>query len=140
MDTRIAALLCLCFSGTVYAQETILPGLYQLTITTEMQMGDMQMPGQRIEEQHCLTAEDVANGPPVPEPGDAACETTEYEFGAGKFRMAMTCRMPEGEGQMTGTGTYSDERYEMENHFKMRAQGLDMQMRSKAIGERLRDC
>lgn len=141
MDLRPYLLVGFFAASIAHAEDTIMPGLYDLTVNTEMKMGDMSMPGRSMNEQHCLTAEDVAKGPPVPEPGDdAECEVTQYELSGGSFTMAMSCTMDGGSGQMVGSGTYTKDSYEMNNVFKMKAQGMEVEMRSKAVGKRLKAC
>ena len=103
-------------------------------------MGDMEMPSRSSAEKDCITAEDVANGPPLPEPDEADCEIIKYEFGGGELDMEMVCQIQGGEGRMVGTGSYTDDTYEMNNQFKMKAQGMQMEMNSVATGRRIGDC
>ena len=140
MHPRNLLPLLFIFSTGALADDTITPGLYKSTIQTEMSMGDMQMPGRTMEQQECITAEDIAKGPPMAEPEDGDCEMVEYEFGGGDISMEMVCRMQGGEGRMVGTGTYTSDSFNMVNEFDMEAQGMKMKMRSTVNGKRVRDC
>ena len=124
----------------VSASDTITPGLYKSTIRMEMTMGTMKMPERTMEREECITAEDVASGPPIPEPDEADCEVLKYEFGGGKIAMEMSCSMQGGQGRMVGTGTYTANSFEMQNHFKMQAAGVQMEMKSFVTAHRVKDC
>ncbi|NKB98333.1 MAG: DUF3617 family protein [Pseudomonadales bacterium] len=140
MDMRFLVTLTLLVPGFGMAAETILPGLYETTVNTEIKMGAMELPPNTARQTTCITAEDVANGPPVPQPGDADCDVQKYEFGNGKLNMEMVCSMQGGEGRMIGTGSYTNDSYEMNNLFKMKTQGMEMEMKSVAQGRRIKDC
>ena len=137
---RYIILVCCLIPGLVWASDTIEPGLYETTVTTKMKMGDMQMPARTITQTNCITAEDAANGPPLPEPDDAECEVIKYEFGSGELDMEMVCQIQGGQGRMVGSGSYSDDTYEMNNRFSMNAQGMQMELQSVAAGHRVSDC
>ena len=132
--------LTLLLPVAAMAADTIQPGRYETTVSTEMKMGSMQMPARSSQQSSCITEEQVANGPPLPDPENADCEVVEYEFADGELAMEMVCRMEGGEGRMVGTGTYTSDSYEMNNQFKMEVQGMVMEMNSIAKGQRVGDC
>ena len=137
----IGAVMVLSLPVIGLANETILPGLYKTTVTSKVKMGGMEMNAPTAEQEDCITEEDVASGPPIPESGDDMdCEVHEYEYGSGRLSLEMTCRMQGGEGRMVGTGSYTKDTYQMTNQFKMKAQGMDMEVNSEVKGVRLGDC
>lgn len=140
MDIRFLVTLALLVPSIGITAETILPGLYETTVNTEVKMGTMVLPPNTARQTTCITAEDVANGPPLPKPDDADCEVQKYDIGNGKLNMELVCSMQGGEGRMIGTGSYTNDSYEMNNLFKMKTQGMEMEMKSVAQGRRIKDC
>ena len=141
MQRRYLLLLSMMVAATVDAADTISPGLYRNTAEITMKMGNMQMPPNTTRNEQCITPEDAAKGPPVPEPEDGAeCELRSYEFGGGKIAMEMACTMQGGEGVMIGTGSYTDDSFNMVNNFKMKAQGIQMEVNTTITAQRVGDC
>ena len=124
------------------AEDTLTPGLYQTNVKVEAKMGDMQLPTRDRQQKDCITAEDIANGPPVAMPDDSSseCQVQEYEMGGGQFSMRMSCTVQGGEGTMVGSGTYTDDSFEMTNEMNVSMQGINMRMTSKSTGKRIGSC
>ena len=124
----------------VSASDTIMPGLYKSTVITEMAMGAMKMPARTTERQECITAEDVANGPPMPSPDEADCDVVKYEVRGGKIAMEMNCTIEGGEGRMIGTGSYTSSAFEMQYSIKVKAAGVQMEIKSALTAQKVKDC
>ena len=121
---RYISALVVTLGGVVnaVADTSLTPGLYETRVEATTKMGDMQLPPNIQTSSNCITAEDIANGPPDMLPDDGqSCETLKYEFGDGKIEMEMVCQIQGGEGRMVGTGTYTSDSFQMQNKMKMSA-------------------
>lgn len=118
------------------------PGLYQVTVQVNTQMGALKMPGEQDVSEECITAEDVASGPfdALPEDLQKDCETLKSEVANGQINMELKCNIMGGEGTLIGTGSYSTAAFNMKAEMKLEVQGMSMQMSADSSATRIGDC
>ena len=123
--------LLLSFASTVFAAETMKPGLWEITASIEMPGIPFQPPAQTM--QHCYTDEDV-KGEPVP--ANENCQITNLKTSGNKVTWQLECK-----GDMAGKGQgeivfQGDSAYE--GKATIEAQGMTMNTKYK--GRRLGEC
>ena len=64
----------------------------------------------------------------------------KYALSSGELEMEMVCQIQGGQGRMVGTGSYSDDTYEMNNRFSMNTQGMQMELNSVVDGRMVSNC
>ena len=114
------------------------PGLWEVTMTSTMEMEGMQMAMPPVTRRHCVTAEDLV--PKAGNPGQE-CRIDDQQTGGNTVSWRMSCDTPQG--PMTGKGemTYSGDTYS--GTFVMNMPGGDGRpgtMKQTLKGRRVGDC
>lgn len=120
------------------AQNTMQPGLWEITTEVDMPGMPMKLPPQTI--RHCYTAADLANSEnTVPQSGDGNCQVKNYRIEANTASWEIECS---GEGAMRGKAsmTFSPNSYTGRMDAVMHSPGGNMEMNNHWRARRIGDC
>jgi hypothetical protein len=145
----VAAIAVIAFLPAVAAAAIdIAPGKWASSGTVT----DVEMPGlppeavammkrRPISHSFCLTAEQAAKDPrKLFTETSGKCNYRKFDMSGGKLSAVMQCLGPQGDMQMTMTGTYTASSYATTNVMVMAGPGGRMRMTSKVTGKRTGDC
>lgn len=91
--------------------------------------------------EHCLTAEEVEKPEEVLARDNGECRYERFQMSGGKIDAVMKCKPAnQPEMQVSLSGDYQPERYEVAAEMKMEQQGKPLTMRLKSLSERIGEC
>lgn len=91
--------------------------------------------------EHCLTPEQVEKPEEVLAQDNGECRYERFSMSGGKIDAVMKCKPAnQPEVQISLSGDYQPERYEVAAEMKMEQQGKMLTMRLKSLSERIGEC
>lgn len=131
-------LLAFC-TTTVQASPNMTPGLWEITMKSEIQgmPGGMGMPATTMTQ--CVKPADVQDSKRTVPQQDPKCEMKDYKLQGNTASWRFECKGPEA---MSGAGsmTYSGNSYSGTTKMSMKQQGRVINMTQTYSGKRLGDC
>ena len=140
MNKLLPATCLLAFCATtVQASPNMAPGLWEITVKSEIQgmPGGMGMPATTMTP--CVKPVDVQDGKRTVPQQDPKCEMKDYKMQGNTASWRFECKGPEA---MSGSGsmTYSGNSYSGSTKMSMKQQGRVINMTQSYSGKRLGDC
>ena len=140
MNKQLPAFCLLAFCATTtQASPNMTPGLWEITVKSEIQgmTGGMGMPATTMTQ--CVRPADVQDGKRTVPQQDPKCEMKDYKLQGNTARWRFECKGPEA---MSGSGsmTYSGNSYSGSTKMSMKQQGRVINMTQSYSGKRLGDC
>ena len=139
MKPLLTVLLAL-LSVTALAADLPQPGLYK--VTAKISSEQMPIGGTHASEE-CLKENQFLQDPEAwmsEQPGQD-CEVVEYDVADGKIKMVLSCTITQGgKASIVGTGTYTNNSFQMNNKMIMNASGMDMEINTAISGEHQGGC
>lgn len=117
------------------------PGYYEVTTVTSF--SDGTLPDTTVTTQNCLTQEDLDSDPAsvfASLPEGKSCDVGKFLMKDGQISMRISCEAPEGNMNMTVTGTYEKHIYQMLSDVVIKVGEQQVTMRSDINGKRVGDC
>ncbi len=143
---RIGLAMSLGISASTAAAQTVRPGLWETSITTdavEMAGGPpglaAMMRGKTIRTKNCITPEQAARGPQDMLKSDKSCRFTRYAMAGGRLASEMTCNQRGMKMVATSSGTFSPTAFAMKGRTVMTGE-MAMTVASTITGRRLGAC
>ncbi len=131
-------LLVFC-AATTQASPNMTPGLWEITVKSEIQgmPGGMGMPATTMTQ--CVKPADVQDGKRTVPQQDPKCEMKDYKLQGSTASWRFECKGPEA---MSGSGSmsYSGNSYSGTTKMSMKQQGRVINMTQSYSGKRLGDC
>ncbi|MGA7799475.1 MAG: DUF3617 family protein [Gammaproteobacteria bacterium] len=131
-----ASLLFATFSATARAGLDVEPGMWEVTVKTEM--AGMPMPIPPTTHRYCLTPKDLVPNDP-PQPGQS-CQVVDRKISGSKVTWRVECNNNGHKSSGTGEINYGRTRYEGHMTFHMNADGQAMDMNQTMEGHRIGAC
>lgn len=125
------------FIGNAFAGSNINPGLWEITIETEM-VGTPEMPDMNIPPQthtQCLSKEDLV---PQSEEASNECKITDVRVSDDTVSWKIVCSGKNGSMEGEGVITYMGD--SLKGVMNMVISGADMKIRNKMKGHRIGEC
>ena len=140
MNKQLPAFCLLAFCATTtQASPNMTPGLWEITVKSEIQgmPGGMGMPATTMTQ--CVKPADVQDGKRTVPQQDPKCEMKDYKLQGNTASWRFECKGPEA---MSGSGsmTYSGNSYSGSTKMSMKQQGRVINMTQSYSGKRLGDC
>lgn len=137
LRVMLLSVLAASASSASAAPPNMQPGLWEITMKTEMAGMPMQMPAQTM--RHCYRKEDIKQSKDAL-PADKNCKVDGFSESGNTVRWKATCRM-EG-STMVGNGemTFAGAAYTGSMTMTGDMQGQKMNMTQKYSGKRVGDC
>lgn len=140
MNKQLPAFCLLAFCATTtQASPNMTPGLWEITVKSEIQgmPGGMGMPATTMTQ--CVKPADVQDGKRTVPQQDPKCEMKDYKMQGNTASWRFECKGPEA---MNGSGsmTYSGNSYSGTTKMSMKQQGRVINMTQSYSGKRLGDC
>lgn len=139
MKPRLAllSLFAATASSVLAAPPNMQPGLWEITMKSEMPGMPMQMPAQTI--RHCYKKEEIKESKDAL-PGDKSCKVDDFKESGNTVRWKSTCKMDGGTMVGTGEVTYAGNTYSGSMTMVGDSGGRKMNMTQKYSAKRLGDC
>jgi hypothetical protein len=128
-------MLCALAMATLFAQNPMRPGRWEVTMQMSMPNMPVQMP--QTKTSSCITAEQLQKDPTSglnTGPGSNQCKVTDQKFSGSKVSWKMACA---GQAAMTGEGemTFMDDTYTGTMKMTTPQGAMTMQMNGKRVGD-----
>ncbi len=138
----VTLLVALTIPASVLSDSSPQAGLYDMRVNVTGG-GLFNRGPKEHSSQECITAEEFSQGPDAFAKQDqqSECKINNYILGDGEISMDVTCVMLEAvEANISGSGSYTQDSFELNNRMTMSTQGLELKMESQLVGKRIGDC